>query len=197
MSVCAKNQAALITVLQTHINNPSDGDILVFLPGQEDIEALQSLLQEKRALLRDAIFSFAQKRRRSEEEREDEKGRGSTGLKKKKKKRSRDGGEEQEDDREKNEEEEQQRGHARPERRADWPEASLGNATTRLLGLKFGDEVFYQKVQSFLDFCITPLYAALPFDLQKSVFDKPPEGTRKVRLPRTLSSLSSFSFLSL
>eukprot|EP00921_Rhytidocystis_pertsovi_P014387 GHVQ01023326.1.p1 GENE.GHVQ01023326.1~~GHVQ01023326.1.p1 ORF type:complete len:715 (-),score=42.39 GHVQ01023326.1:2719-4557(-) len=45
-------EASLITVLQIHMDQmDKPGDILVFLPGQEDIEALQTLLEEKRRLL--------------------------------------------------------------------------------------------------------------------------------------------------
>ncbi|CDJ39573.1 hypothetical protein, conserved [Eimeria tenella] len=41
-------QAALLTVLQIHLGNEdSKGDILVFLPGQEEIEALGALLHAK------------------------------------------------------------------------------------------------------------------------------------------------------
>ena len=32
----------LVTTMQVHLTKPLDGDILVFLPGQEDIEALQN-----------------------------------------------------------------------------------------------------------------------------------------------------------
>lgn len=41
--------AALTTILQIHMNNEEEyeGDILVFLPGQEDIEDLQELLNQK------------------------------------------------------------------------------------------------------------------------------------------------------
>lgn len=37
----------LITTIQVHLTQPLDGDILVFLPGQEDIEALQRLIEQK------------------------------------------------------------------------------------------------------------------------------------------------------
>lgn len=37
--------AALVTIFQTHVRNP-EGDILVFLPGQEDIETLLSLVKD-------------------------------------------------------------------------------------------------------------------------------------------------------
>lgn len=43
-------EAALITVLQLHLDMPP-GDILVFLTGQEEIESLALLLQEKIKLL--------------------------------------------------------------------------------------------------------------------------------------------------
>ena len=36
--------ASVVTVLQIHISQPLGGDILVFLPGQEDIESLQRLI---------------------------------------------------------------------------------------------------------------------------------------------------------
>eukprot|EP00913_Durusdinium_trenchii_P018736 g17606.t1 len=39
-------EAALISVLQLHLTRPA-GDVLVFLPGQDDIESLQRLLEEK------------------------------------------------------------------------------------------------------------------------------------------------------
>ena len=37
----------LVTTMQVHLTKPLDGDILVFLPGQEDIEALQRLIEQK------------------------------------------------------------------------------------------------------------------------------------------------------
>lgn len=43
-------EAALIAVLQLHISRPR-GDVLVFLPGQDDIDGLQRLLEEKRQVL--------------------------------------------------------------------------------------------------------------------------------------------------
>mmetsp|Transcript_1773 Transcript_1773/g.6996 ORF Transcript_1773/g.6996 Transcript_1773/m.6996 type:complete len:798 (+) Transcript_1773:81-2474(+) len=43
-------EAALVAVLQLHISRPP-GDVLVFLPGQEDIDGLQRLLEEKRGIL--------------------------------------------------------------------------------------------------------------------------------------------------
>ncbi|CEM12062.1 unnamed protein product [Vitrella brassicaformis CCMP3155] len=43
-------EAASITVMQLHVEQPP-GDILVFLPGQDDIEALQQLLEDKRVKL--------------------------------------------------------------------------------------------------------------------------------------------------
>ena len=39
-------EAAVVTVLQIHVTQPA-GDILVFLTGQEEIEASQELLQER------------------------------------------------------------------------------------------------------------------------------------------------------
>lgn len=44
-------ESALITLLQIHVLRPA-GDVLVFLPGQEDIEGLKRLLEEKCELLR-------------------------------------------------------------------------------------------------------------------------------------------------
>lgn len=38
--------AAMLTCLQIHEDQPDDGDVLVFLPGQDDIEALGALLTE-------------------------------------------------------------------------------------------------------------------------------------------------------
>ena len=43
-------EAAMITVLQIHLEKPA-GDILVFLPGQGEIEQLQELLRAKRERL--------------------------------------------------------------------------------------------------------------------------------------------------
>ena len=39
-------EAALRTVYQIHVSEPLPGDVLVFLPGQEDIEALERLISE-------------------------------------------------------------------------------------------------------------------------------------------------------
>eukprot|EP00397_Hematodinium_sp_SG-2012_P014182 GEMP01014413.1.p1 GENE.GEMP01014413.1~~GEMP01014413.1.p1 ORF type:complete len:630 (+),score=158.23 GEMP01014413.1:73-1962(+) len=44
-------EAALLTVLQIHIDREGQGDILVFLPGQDSIEQLSQLLKDKRKLL--------------------------------------------------------------------------------------------------------------------------------------------------
>lgn len=44
--------ACLVTCLQIHEEAEGDGDVLVFLPGQEDIEALSQLLRENLATLR-------------------------------------------------------------------------------------------------------------------------------------------------
>ncbi len=41
-----------MTCLQIHEDEKGDGDVLVFLPGQEDIEALSQLLRENLATLR-------------------------------------------------------------------------------------------------------------------------------------------------
>eukprot|EP00931_Biecheleriopsis_adriatica_P057941 TRINITY_DN34423_c0_g1_i2.p1 TRINITY_DN34423_c0_g1~~TRINITY_DN34423_c0_g1_i2.p1 ORF type:complete len:525 (-),score=105.08 TRINITY_DN34423_c0_g1_i2:116-1690(-) len=43
-------EAAMIAVLQLHLARPP-GDVLVFLPGQEDIDSLQRILEEKQELL--------------------------------------------------------------------------------------------------------------------------------------------------
>ncbi|CAM9241012.1 unnamed protein product [Ectocarpus sp. 4 AP-2014] len=44
--------ACLMTCLQIHEDEEGDGDVLVFLPGQDDIEALSQLLRENLATLR-------------------------------------------------------------------------------------------------------------------------------------------------
>eukprot|EP00903_Cladosiphon_okamuranus_P014779 g13692.t2 len=44
--------ACLVTCLQIHEEEKGDGDVLVFLPGQDDIEALSQLLRENLAKLR-------------------------------------------------------------------------------------------------------------------------------------------------
>eukprot|EP00752_Nemacystus_decipiens_P012278 g10884.t1 len=44
--------ACLLTCLQIHEDEKGDGDVLVFLPGQDDIEALSQLLRENLAKLR-------------------------------------------------------------------------------------------------------------------------------------------------
>ncbi|CAM9321613.1 unnamed protein product, partial [Ectocarpus sp. 12 AP-2014] len=44
--------ACLMTCLQIHEDEKGDGDVLVFLPGQDDIEALSQLLRENLATLR-------------------------------------------------------------------------------------------------------------------------------------------------
>ncbi|CAN0025260.1 unnamed protein product, partial [Ectocarpus fasciculatus] len=44
--------ACLVTCLQIHEDEKGDGDVLVFLPGQDDIEALSQLLRENLATLR-------------------------------------------------------------------------------------------------------------------------------------------------
>lgn len=43
-------EAALVTAVQLHVTKPP-GDVLIFLPGQEDIDGLQRLLEEKREVL--------------------------------------------------------------------------------------------------------------------------------------------------
>ena len=50
---------AMISILQTHIDQP-EGDILCFLTGQEDIEDLQSLLEEKLELSKDPRHGLSQ-----------------------------------------------------------------------------------------------------------------------------------------
>ncbi|CAM9653872.1 unnamed protein product [Scytosiphon promiscuus] len=44
--------ACLVTCLQIHEDEKGDGDVLVFLPGQDDIEALSQLLRDNLATLR-------------------------------------------------------------------------------------------------------------------------------------------------
>lgn len=44
--------ACLLTCLQIHEDEKGDGDVLVFLPGQDDIEALSQLLRDNLATLR-------------------------------------------------------------------------------------------------------------------------------------------------
>ncbi|CAM9423081.1 unnamed protein product, partial [Hapterophycus canaliculatus] len=44
--------ACLVTCLQIHEEEKGDGDVLVFLPGQDDIEALSQLLRDNLATLR-------------------------------------------------------------------------------------------------------------------------------------------------
>lgn len=44
--------ACLVTCLQIHEEEKGDGDVLVFLPGQDDIESLSQLLRENLAKLR-------------------------------------------------------------------------------------------------------------------------------------------------
>ncbi|KAL8426648.1 hypothetical protein Efla_005905 [Eimeria flavescens] len=44
-------EAALLSVLQIHLGDAGDGDILVFLPGQEEIETLAAMLRSKLKLL--------------------------------------------------------------------------------------------------------------------------------------------------
>ena len=40
-------EACIITILQIHVSQPLPGDILVFLTGQQDIEAVQEGLQKR------------------------------------------------------------------------------------------------------------------------------------------------------
>lgn len=91
-------EAAMICIMQIHMEKPS-GDVLVFLPGQEDIEGLNNLLLEKRKLLKH---------------------------------------------------------HDKP----------------------------------LEDLLIAPIFAALPFDEQVAVFEKPPAGTRKVVLATNIAETS-------
>eukprot|EP00727_Mastigamoeba_balamuthi_P012192 m51a1_g7596 putative atp-dependent rna helicase dhx8 (652) ;mRNA; f:224239-227355 len=44
--------AALVTALQIHVDEPIGGDILVFLTGQEEIESLEKMLNERAARLK-------------------------------------------------------------------------------------------------------------------------------------------------
>ena len=39
--------ASVVTVLQIHISQPLDGDILVFLTGQEEIETATEILSQR------------------------------------------------------------------------------------------------------------------------------------------------------
>ena len=39
--------AAVVTVLQIHVSQPLDGDILVFLTGQEEIETASEVLTQR------------------------------------------------------------------------------------------------------------------------------------------------------
>ena len=39
--------AAVVTVLQIHVSQPTDGDILVFLTGQEEIETAAEILTQR------------------------------------------------------------------------------------------------------------------------------------------------------
>ena len=39
--------AAVVTVLQIHVSQPADGDILVFLTGQEEIETAAEILTQR------------------------------------------------------------------------------------------------------------------------------------------------------
>lgn len=39
--------ACVVTVLQIHISQPLDGDILVFLTGQEEIETAEEILNQR------------------------------------------------------------------------------------------------------------------------------------------------------
>lgn len=47
--------AALSCILQIHVDEPPEGDILVFLPGQEDIEALAAILHRKARLIPEGV----------------------------------------------------------------------------------------------------------------------------------------------
>ncbi|PHJ25062.1 helicase [Cystoisospora suis] len=189
--------AALITILQTHVSHPRGGDILVFLPGQEDIEALHTLLEEKRRLLQHVILCAAKRQRsltlgamEGEEERKQEKEEkehlgDSTQRKSTKKKREK---EEDDDEREKTEEE--QSSLERRRRRKEEEEGGTEGCMKAVIGLKFGDEILYEKLHELMDFSVSPLYAGLPFDMQKAVFDKPPEGTRKIILATNIAETS-------
>lgn len=60
LSVALRLQAAMLTVLQIHLGDAGEGDILVFLPGQEEIETLTAMLRSKLELLE----TFVTKHRR-------------------------------------------------------------------------------------------------------------------------------------
>uniref|UniRef100_A0A7S1CH90 RNA helicase n=1 Tax=Bicosoecida sp. CB-2014 TaxID=1486930 RepID=A0A7S1CH90_9STRA len=47
--------AALTAVLQIHVDEPPGGDVLVFLPGQEDIENMAAILKRKAKLVPDGV----------------------------------------------------------------------------------------------------------------------------------------------
>ncbi|CBZ55512.1 putative pre-mRNA splicing factor RNA helicase [Neospora caninum Liverpool] len=143
--------AALVTVLQIHTRYPP-GDILVFLPGQEDIESLQSLLEGKRDLLRKALCMAA----------------------------------------------------SRDARRADSQDSSLtasARQTTTRMGfapsarrgveLRIGEDTSpIDQLPPCRDLQICPLFAALPFDLQKAVFTPAPAGVRKVIVATNIAETS-------
>ncbi|KAL8453562.1 hypothetical protein Emag_001781 [Eimeria magna] len=58
-----EEDAAMLSVLQIHLGEAGEGDVLVFLPGQEEIETLASMLRSKLKLLE----AFASKHLRSSE----------------------------------------------------------------------------------------------------------------------------------
>ncbi|KAL8431748.1 hypothetical protein ACSSS7_005074 [Eimeria intestinalis] len=57
----SRRQAAMLSVLQIHLGESGEGDVLVFLPGQEEIETLASMLRSKLKLLEAFAAKFTQK----------------------------------------------------------------------------------------------------------------------------------------
>ncbi|OEH74196.1 pre-mRNA splicing factor RNA helicase [Cyclospora cayetanensis] len=52
--------AAMLSVLQIHLGEAGEGDILVFLPGQEEIETLSAMLRAKMQLLEAYVMKYRQ-----------------------------------------------------------------------------------------------------------------------------------------
>lgn len=53
-------QSVVDAVVQIHVSKPPQGDILVFLPGQEQIEAAKNILEQSNRSLHDVCSEFAQ-----------------------------------------------------------------------------------------------------------------------------------------
>ncbi|XP_026191481.1 probable pre-mRNA-splicing factor ATP-dependent RNA helicase prp43 [Cyclospora cayetanensis] len=53
-------EAAMLSVLQIHLGEAGEGDILVFLPGQEEIETLSAMLRAKMQLLEAYVMKYRQ-----------------------------------------------------------------------------------------------------------------------------------------